>query len=82
MAGIGGDVVHVVLGDVVLAAVLVVGVHTLATMGTATYDSAWRDRVRQAAREHVGATAPLTTQAPAPWPEPAAGTYADEAVGG
>ena len=76
MAGIGRDVVRVVLGDVLLAVVLVAGVHALATMGTAVYDTAWRDRVRQVVREHGGASAPLTTQAPAPWPEPADGTYA------
>lgn len=76
MAGIGRDIVRVALGDVLLAALLAVAVHMLATMDTATYGTAWRDQVRQAVRGNGGAPAPLTSQVPAPWPEPAAGTYA------
>ena len=77
VAGIGRDIVRVVLGDMLLATLLAVGVHTLATMGTAVYDNAWRDRVRQVVREHVGTSAPWPNRDPAPWPEPADGTYAD-----
>lgn len=76
MAGIVRDVVRVALGDVLLAALLAVGMHMLATMGTATYDTAWRDRVRQVVREHDRVPTPSTSPSPAPWPEPAAGTYA------
>lgn len=76
MAGIGRDVVHVVLGDVLLASLLAVAVHMLATMDTATYGTAWRDQVRQVVRGRATVPTPLTPQAPAPWPEPAAGTYA------